>query len=217
MASKRLGAIREFAEFGSGFKIAMRDLEIRGAGNVLGPEQSGFMLSVGYDMYLKLLEEAVLEEKGEKPQRPAECAADLTVSAAIPDRYVPSPEERMDLYRRIAAIRSEADADDVVDELIDRYGDPPRTVNNLISIALLRAGAAENGVTDISQKGPSLLFTLGGFDLRRVSALCALEKYRSRLLFNAGEKPYLALRLKKGEDALKAARALIGDYAGTEI
>ena len=133
VASKRLGAIREFAEFGSGFKIAMRDLEIRGAGNVLGPEQSGFLLSVGYDMYLKLLEEAVLEERGEKPERPTECAADLSVAASIPDRYVPSPEQRMDLYRRIAAIRSEADADDVMDELIDRYGDPPRTVNNLIS------------------------------------------------------------------------------------
>ena len=215
VASKRLGAIREFAEFGSGFKIAMRDLEIRGAGNVLGPEQSGFMLSVGYDMYLKLLEEAVLEERGEKPERPAECAADLAVSASIPDRYVPSPEERMDLYRRIAAIRSEADADDVVDELIDRYGDPPRTVNNLISIALLRAAAAENGVTDISQKGGSLLFTLGSFDLRRVSALCALDKYRGRLLFSAGEKPYLALRLKKGEDPLKLGRTLIEDYGRT--
>ena len=215
VASKRLGAIREFAEFGSGFKIAMRDLEIRGAGNVLGPEQSGFLLSVGYDMYLKLLEEAVLEERGEKPQRPTECAADLSVAASIPDRYVPSPEQRMDLYRRIAAIRSEADADDVVDELIDRYGDPPRTVNNLISVALLRAHAADNGITEISQKGTNLNFYLDGFDLQRVSALCAVEKYRSRLLFSAGEKPYLALRLKKGEDALKFGRKLVEDYAAT--
>ena len=142
VAAKRLGAIREFAEFGSGFKIAMRDLEIRGAGNVLGPEQSGFLLSVGYDMYLKLLEEAVLEERGEKPELRAECAADLTVAASIPDRYVPSPEQRMDLYRRIARIRSEEEADDLVDELVDRYGDPPRPVNNLISVALLRAAAS---------------------------------------------------------------------------
>ena len=215
VASKRLGAIREFAEFGSGFKIAMRDLEIRGAGNVLGPEQSGFLLSVGYDMYLKLLEEAVLEERGEKPQRPTECAADLSVAASIPDRYVPSPEQRMDLYRRIAAIRSEADADDVVDELIDRYGDPPRTVNNLISVALLRAHAADNGISEISQKGTNLNFYLDGFDLQRVSALCAMEKYKSRLLFSAGEKPYLALRLKKGEDALKLGRKLVEDYAAT--
>ena len=215
VASKRLGAIREFAEFGSGFKIAMRDLEIRGAGNVLGPEQSGFLLSVGYDMYLKLLEEAVLEERGEKPERPTECAADLSVAASIPDRYVPSPEQRMDLYRRIAAIRSEADADDVMDELIDRYGDPPRTVNNLISVALLRADAARNGISQIDQEGANLNFYLDQFDLQRVSALCGLEKYRSRLLFSAGERPYLALRLKKGEDALKFGRRLVEDYAKT--
>ena len=215
VASKRLGAIREFAEFGSGFKIAMRDLEIRGAGNVLGPEQSGFLLSVGYDMYLKLLEEAVLEERGEKPQRPTECAADLTVAASIPDRYVPSPEQRMDLYRRIAAIRSEADADELMDELIDRYGDPPRTVNNLISVALLRAAAAANGISQIDQKGTNLNFYLDGFDLQRVSALCGLDKYRARLLFSAGEKPYLSLRLKKGEDALKFGRRLVEDYAKT--
>ena len=215
VASKRLGAIREFAEFGSGFKIAMRDLEIRGAGNVLGPEQSGFLLSVGYDMYLKLLEEAVLEERGDKPQRPTECAADLSVAASIPDRYVPSPEQRMDLYRRIAAIRSEADADDLMDELIDRYGDPPRTVNNLISVALLRADAAANGISQIDQKGTNLNFYLDGFDLQRVSALCGLDKYRSRLLFSAGEKPYLSLRLKKGEDALKFGRKLVEDYAKT--
>lgn len=217
VASKRLGAIREFAEFGSGFKIAMRDLEIRGAGNVLGPEQSGFLLSVGYDMYLKLLEEAVLEERGEKPERPTECAADLSVAASIPDRYVPSPEQRMDLYRRIAAIRSEADADDVMDELIDRYGDPPRTVNNLISVALLRADAARNGISQIDQKGANLNFYLDQFDLQRVSALCGLEKYRSRLLFSAGERPYLALRLKKGEDALKFGRKLVEDYAKTAL
>ena len=213
VASKRLGAIREFAEFGSGFKIAMRDLEIRGAGNVLGPEQSGFLLSVGYDMYLKLLEEAVLEERGEKPERPTECAADLSVAASIPDRYVPSPEQRMDLYRRIAAIRSEADADDVMDELIDRYGEPPRTVNNLISVALLRADAARAGVTDIDQRNGCLLLTIPQFDLRQVSLLCGDRKYKGRLLFSAGELPYLSLRLKQGEDALRAARTLVADYA----
>ncbi len=215
VATKRLGAIREFAEFGSGFKIAMRDLEIRGAGNVLGPEQSGFLLSVGYDMYLKLLEEAVLEERGEKTQVQTECAADLSVAVSIPDRYVPSPEQRMDLYRRIAAIRSEEDADDLTDELIDRYGDPPRTVNNLISVALLRADAARSGIAEISQKGMSLNFYLAGFNLQRVSALCGQEKYRSRLLFSAGERPYLALRLKKGEDVLKLGRRLVEDYSRT--
>ncbi len=215
IATKRLSAIREFAEFNSGFKIAMRDLEIRGAGNILGPEQSGFMLSVGYDMYLKLLEEAVLEERGEKAERKAECAADLNVAASIPDRYVPAPEQRMDLYRRIAAIRSEEEADDLTDELIDRYGDPPRTVNNLIAVALLRADAAKNGISEIDQKGTNLNFMLDSFELQRVSALCAQAKYRGRLLFSAGEKPYLALRLKKGEDALKFGRKLVEDYANT--
>ena len=211
--TKRLAAIREFAEFGSGFKIAMRDLEIRGAGNVLGPEQSGFLVSVGYDMYLKLLEEAVLEEKGETAKLPAECAADLTVAASIPDKYVPSPEQRMDLYRRIARIRSEADADDLVDELIDRYGDPPRTVNNLISVALLRAAAAACGISEIAQKGERLLFVLSQVDFQKVSALCGGQTYRGRLLFSAGEKPHLALKLKKGEDPLKLAARLVEDYA----
>ena len=212
VAAKRLGAIREFAEFGSGFKIAMRDLEIRGAGNVLGPEQSGFLMSVGYDMYLQLLEEAVLEERGETPQKPPECAADLTVAASIPDRYVPMPEQRMDLYRRIARIRSEEEADDLVDELIDRYGDPPRQVNNLITVALLRSRAAENGVTELNQRGMNLNVTLGQPDLARVSALCAMEKYRGRLLFAAGEKPCLSLRLKKGEDVLRLGQKLLEDY-----
>ena len=215
VASKRLSAIREFAEFGSGFKIAMRDLEIRGAGNVLGPEQSGFLLSVGYDMYLKLLEEAVLEERGERPERPSDCSADLSVAASIPEAYVPSPEQRMDLYRRIAAVRSEEEADDLTDELIDRFGDPPRSVNNLIAVALLRSDAARNGISEIDQKGGNLNFYLAQFDLQRVSALCAQQKYRGRLLFSAGEKPYLALRLKKGEDALKFGRKLVEDYAAT--
>ena len=210
--TKRLAAIREFAEFGSGFKIAMRDLEIRGAGNVLGPEQSGFLVSVGYDMYLKLLEEAVLEEKGELPQLPAECAADLTVAASIPDKYVPSPEQRMDLYRRIARIRSESDADDLVDELMDRYGDPPRTVNNLISVALLRAAAAGCGISEIAQKGERLLFVLSQVDFGKVSALCGSTAYRGRLLFSAGEKPHLALKPKKGEDPLKLSSKLVEDY-----
>jgi len=212
VASKRLSAIREFAEFGSGFKIAMRDLEIRGAGNVLGPEQSGFLVSVGYDMYLKLLEEAVLTQRGEKAELPAECSADLTVSASIPDRYVPSAEQRMDLYRRIALIRTEADADDITDELIDRYGDPPRQVNDLIAVALLRSDAARCGVTDLTQKGTNLVFALSSFDLRQVSTLCASARWKGRVLFSAGEKPALTLRLKKGEDPLKLARLLVEDY-----
>ena len=134
-------------------------------------------------MYLKLLEEAVLEQRGEPPKVQAECAADLAVAASIPDRYVPSPEQRMDLYRRIARIRSEEEADDLVDELIDRYGDPPRTVNNFA----------------------------------KVSSLCGGAAYRGRLLFSAGEKPYLALKVRKGEDALKLAARLVEEYRATPL
>ncbi|MCC8122914.1 MAG: transcription-repair coupling factor [Oscillospiraceae bacterium] len=213
IATKRLSAVREFAAFGSGFKIAMRDMEIRGAGNVLGPEQSGFLFSVGYDMYLKLLEEAVLEERGEMPEPEPECTADLTVAASIPDRYIPAEEQRIDIYRRIAAIRSEGDADDLVDELVDRFGDPPRQVNNLVSVALMRADAAQNGISAISQKGTNIQIMFSKCDIRRISALCAKETYKGRLLFSAGEEPYLVLRLKKGEDALKYGRKLVEDYA----
>ena len=168
-------------------------------------------------MYLHLLEEAVLEERGETPQRPAECAADLTVAASIPDRYIPAPEQRMDFYRRIARIRTEAEADDLTDELIDRYGDPPKPVNNLISVALLRAKAAQNGITDIAQKGQNILFTLGTLEFQRVSALCAQEQYRGRLLFSAGDTPQLTLRLKKGEDALRLSQKLMEDYEKTAL
>ena len=213
VAAKRLAAIREFAEFGSGFKIAMRDLEIRGAGNVLGPEQSGFMLSVGYDMYLKLLEEAVLTEQGQTPPKRTECSADLSVAASIPDRYVPSPEQRMDLYRRIAAIRDESEADDLVDELIDRYGAPPRTVNNLISVALLRAAASQAGVTDIAQKKGQLVFTLDQFNLEQFSALCADPKFKDRLLLIPGDVPRFTLRLRSGDEPLRTAQALISAFS----
>ncbi len=211
IAAKRLGAIREFVEFGSGFKIAMRDLEIRGAGNLLGPEQSGYMMSVGYDMYLQLLEEAVLEEKGEAPKKKPECSADLTVSANIPERYVSSAEQRMDLYRRIAAIRSTADADDVLDELTDRYGEPPRSVLALLDVALLRAAAAEAGVADITQRGERVLVRLAELDVPRLAAVCGLQKYRSRLTLMAGEEPALALKLRKGEDVLESALELVED------
>ena len=212
-AAKRLAAIREYVEFGSGFKIAMRDLEIRGAGNLLGPEQSGYLMSVGYDLYLKLLEEAVLEERGEEKRIETECAADLTVNAHIPDRYVPSAEQRMDLYRRIAAIRDESEADDLVDELIDRYGEPPRTVNNLISVALLRAAAAEADITDIAQKNGQLIFTLEQFRLEPFSLLCDGERYRNRLLLIPGDVPRFTLRLRKGDDPLRCAQSQVEDYA----
>lgn len=121
----------------------------------------------------------------------------------------------MDLYRRIANLRSEAEADDLTDELIDRYGDPPRQVNDLIAVALMRAVAAQNGISEITQKGATLSFLLSEFDLERVSRLCAGEKYRGRVVFSAGEKPYLALRLKKGENPLRWGSKLVEDYAKT--
>ena len=214
VAEKRLSAIREFAEFGSGFKIAMRDLEIRGAGNILGPEQSGFLMSVGYDLYLKLLEEAVLEERGEKAAAHRRGVPPTWPSAAnIPERYVSSPEQRMDLYRRIARIRTEEDADDVVDELVDRYGDPPRAVNNLVSIALLRSQAALCGFTDISQKGLVLTFSMKEFELQKIAALSGVARFKGRILFSPGkDSSALSLRLKPGEDVLAAGRRLVETY-----
>ena len=209
--SKRLSAIREYAAFGSGFKIAMRDLEIRGAGNLLGAEQSGFLMSVGYDLYLRLLEEAVLEEQGKPPKAQLVCTADFTVPAAIPEGYIPAPEQRMDLYRRMARVRTQEEGDDITDELIDRYGDPPAGVTNLVAIALLRARAAALGIPEMAQKENALRLSLPHPDFAQVAAVCGLEKYKSRLLFNAGDKPYLALRLRKGDQVLKLAGILLTD------
>ena len=214
VAEKRLNAIRDFAEFGSGFKIAMRDLEIRGAGNLLGAAQSGHMVSVGYDMYLKLLEEAVLEERGEKPAEEVACTADLDVTANIDKTYVPSGEQRMDLYRRMAAIRSQEDADELLDEIVDRYGDPPKGAMNLISIALLRARAAAMGVSDITQKGRTLQFTLAKFSFEAVAAVCALPVYARRMfLAPKSDKPLLTLKLAAGENGLKAAEEFLKNFA----
>ena len=210
-AAKRLAAIREYVEFGSGFKIAMRDLEIRGAGNLLGPEQSGYLMSVGYDLYLKLLEEAVLEERGEEKKIETECAADLTLNANIPERYVASPEQRMDLYRRIASIRTNDDASDLMDEMIDRYGEPPKPVLALLDVALLRAAAAKAGVSDITQKKDVLRFTLAVFRPEALVQVCGLAKYKFRLTLSAGETPMLTLKLKPGADVLDTALELVED------
>ena len=212
IAEKRLSAIRDFAEFGSGFKIAMRDLEIRGAGNLLGAEQSGHMMSVGYDMYLKLLDEAVLEERGEAPKTP-DCTADLNVTAHVDKTYVARGEERMDLYRRMAAIRSEEDAEDLLDEIVDRYGEPPKGVLNLIDIALLRANARKVGIKDIKQKAGDVLFTLTGLNFDAISALCAEAEYKNRVQFVATAKePTLRLKLSAGVDSLKQSKIFIQHY-----
>ena len=214
IAEKRLNAIRDFAAFGSGIKIAMRDLEIRGVGNLLGAEQSGHMVDVGYDMYMKLLSEAVLEARGIPVEKKAECSADLAVAASIPDRYVPSSEQRMDLYRRIALIRTEAEADDLTDELIDRFGDPPASVNSLIHISLLRGEAGTAGITDISQKQGCLRFTVSNFDMEKVSELYAREEYRGRLRVEAGSKPALSLKIRDKRRVIDEARAFARDWSG---
>ncbi|MBQ2384238.1 MAG: transcription-repair coupling factor, partial [Oscillospiraceae bacterium] len=212
IAEKRLSAIRDFAEFGSGFKIAMRDLEIRGAGNLLGAEQSGHMMSVGYDMYLKLLDEAVLEERGEKPREP-DCTADLNVTANVDPDYVSRGEERMDLYRRMAAIRTPEDAEDLLDEIVDRYGEPPKGVLNLIDIALLRAQARSCGIKDIRQKAGDVLLTMTGLNFEAVSLICADPDYKSRLTFVATAKePTLRLKLSSGADSLKQCKVFIERY-----
>jgi transcription-repair coupling factor (superfamily II helicase) len=212
IAEKRLSAIRDFAEFGSGFKIAMRDLEIRGAGNLLGAEQSGHMMSVGYDMYLKLLDEAVLEEKGEAPKTP-DCTADLNVTAHVDKTFVTRGEERMDLYRRMAAIRSQEDADDLLDEIVDRYGEPPKGVLNLIDIALLRANARKVGIQDIKQKGSDVLFTLANLNFDAVGALCADADYKARVTFLPNAKlPTLRLKLSSKVDSLKQSKVFIQRY-----
>ena len=212
IAEKRLSAIRDFAEFGSGFKIAMRDLEIRGAGNLLGAEQSGHMMSVGYDMYLKLLDEAVLEEQGKAPKQP-DCTADLNVTANVDKDYVSRGEERMDLYRRMAAIRTDADAEDLLDEIVDRYGEPPRGVLNLIDIALLRAKARAVGITDIKQKEGDVLFTLHNLNLNAVGALCADPDYKARVTFLPNAKqPTLRLKLAAKTDTLKQCKVFISRF-----
>ena len=158
IAAKRLEAIREYAEFGAGFRIALRDLEIRGAGNVLGAEQCGHMEAIGYDLYVKMLNAAVLEEKGEAiPEKErSECTVTLDHDAYIPDRYVRYPAQRMSLYKRIANIENEYDRADIADELMDRYGEMPKPAENLLKIALIRALAEKCTVTQIKQDGEAV-------------------------------------------------------------
>ena len=217
IAEKRLSAIRDFAEFGSGFKIAMRDLEIRGAGNLLGAEQSGHMMSVGYDMYLKLLDEAVLEEQGKAPKTP-DCTADLNVTAHVDKDYVARGEERMDLYRRMAAIRNQEDAEDLLDEIVDRYGEPPKGVLNLIDIALLRAKARKLGIQDIKQKAGEVLFTLYNLSFDAVGAICSDADYKTRVTFLPNAKqPTLRLKLTPKVDSLKQCKVFVDRYESFSI
>ena len=195
IAQKRLSAIREFTEFGSGFKIAMRDLEIRGAGNILGGEQHGHMEAVGYDMYVKLLNEAISLMKGESPARPVDqdCLVDLQVQAHIPESYIDSLSLRLDVYRRIAEVETQEDAMDVTDELIDRFGEPPASVRGLLDVALLRNTAARLGVIEIKQQGDSLLLYKEKFDVQEVGPL--IKALGGRVLLSAGSKPYISVKM----------------------
>ena len=156
--SKRLDALRDFTEFGAGFKIAMRDLEIRGAGNILGAQQHGHLISVGYEMYMCLLSEAILEEKGEKPKENVECVVDISLDAYIPESYIESASSRIDAYRKISMINNYEDMLDVSDELIDRYGDMPKPVSNLLNISLVRSLGVLCGISKILGKSGTVLY-----------------------------------------------------------
>lgn len=205
VASKRLEAMREFTEFGAGFKIAMRDMEIRGAGNLLGAQQHGHMEAVGYEMYLRLLAEAVGSEKGEKPDvRETECLIDLQVPAHIPDAYIASNAQRLDVYRRIADIRTVEDSLDVYDELIDRFGEPPAAVQGLIDVALLRNMAADLGIFEVKQQEDSLLLYPRVLDMQVGSRMSSALK--GRVMVSAGAKPYFAVKIQKGLTPLDTLR-----------
>jgi transcription-repair coupling factor (superfamily II helicase) len=207
IAEKRLEAIREFTEFGSGFKIAMRDLEIRGAGNILGGEQHGHMDAVGYDMYLRMLADAVNEEKGLPADSGVECTVDVQIAAHIPESYISSLPARLGIYRRIADIRSEEDARDVIDELIDRFGDPPKAVNGLIEAALLRNRAASAGIAEIEQKGVNLIIYPAALNMEQAAFLSAVLGRRFKL--NAGAKPYFSVRIGDKDKPLDTLREVL--------
>ena len=211
IADRRLSAIREFTEFGSGFRIAMRDLELRGAGNVLGAQQHGHMEAVGYDMYLKLLAEAVGEEKGEEVKDSSkDCLIDLHIDANIPKNYIENVPHRLAMYRRIADIRTQEDADDVVDELVDRFGEPPKSVMGLIDIALLRAAAVQNGITEIGQTKDRLLLYSDILDMKKIAALS--NAMRGRITVATSPRTHFKVKLIDGQsqtDALKQTMALL--------
>ncbi len=211
IADRRLSAIREFTEFGSGFKIAMRDLELRGAGNVLGAQQHGHMEAGGYDMYLKLLAEAVGEEKGEQVEDTSkDCLIDLHIDANIPKNYIENVPHRLAMYRRIADIRCQEDADDVIDELIDRFGDPPKSVIGLIDIALVRAAAVKNNITEISQTKDRLLLYSDIMDMKKIAMLS--NAMRGRITVATSPRSHFKVKLIDGQsqtDALKQTMALM--------
>lgn len=209
IASKRLSAIKEFTQFGSGHKIALRDLEIRGAGNMLGSKQHGHMEDVGYDMYLKLLSDAIKEQKGEKKDiATTECLIDVRIDAYIPDNYIQNLAQRLDIYRKIAGIKSLEDSQDILDEMIDRFGNIPKCVEGLVDIALLRNTAAKFGFKEISQQGEKLIFSTNGLDIDIVGVLT--KSLRGRVLVNAGKNPYIIIKIIKGGKSADVIREVVG-------
>ncbi len=210
IAEKRLEAVREYTEFGAGFRIAMRDMEIRGTGNLLGAEQHGHMETVGYDLYIKLLNQAVLEEKGQKTAEEPECAVSLNVSAFLPDSYIRYPAQRMALYKRIALIRTREDMDDMTDELQDRYGEPPRVAMNLLWIALCRAQGVACGIRSIKQEGNTVIFTQNSLNLEVWSELSSLLKGRLRASIHGDASVHM--QIKNGEDILGMTHKLLAKY-----
>ncbi|MBS5394024.1 MAG: transcription-repair coupling factor [Clostridium sp.] len=209
VAQKRLSAIREFTEFGSGFKIAMRDLEIRGAGNILGGEQHGHMETVGYDLYLKMLGEAVKMEKGELPAAPVdnECLVDMQVQAHIPERYIENLSQRLDIYRRIAGIKTQDDALDVLDELTDRFGKPPASVQGLIDIALLRNMASQIGIFEVKQRDDYIILYREPMNMEFLEPLIKILKGRVKL--SAGNKPYVSVKVTGKESPLQTLKQVL--------
>ncbi len=207
IAEKRLSAIKEFTAFGSGFRIALRDLEIRGAGDILGSQQHGHMEAVGYDLYLRLLSEAVSEQRGEPVRRAAECTVDLQIGAHIPEDYITHLAQRIDIYKKMAAIATEEDAMDMLDELIDRFGEPPPAVKGLVDVALVRGMAAAQGISEISQRGESVLLYPEQLDMAKAGSLAVA--LRGRVMVNAGAKPYISVKFKKGQQPVQAIREVL--------
>jgi transcription-repair coupling factor (superfamily II helicase) len=205
-AEKRLQAIKEFTEFGSGFRIAMRDLEIRGAGNLLGPEQHGHMTAVGYDMYCRLLDQAVKELKGEPVKEEAdEISIDLGINAYIDSDYISNESYRIEMYKKIASIETREDAEDIIDELRDRFGELPQPVKNLIDIAYIKALAQNIGISSVNCKGEKVIFSLQHISPEFFGVIGKLaEKYRKKILFNAGNKPYLTFHAGTARETVLA-------------
>ncbi|MBQ7316178.1 MAG: transcription-repair coupling factor [Clostridia bacterium] len=210
IAEKRLNAIKEYAEFGAGFRIALRDMEIRGSGNLLGSEQHGHMEAVGYDLYIKLLNMAVLEEKGELPEDEPECVININVDAYLPEDYVRYPSQRMALYKRIALIRNKDDFEDMTDELCDRYGDLPSPARNLLMIALIRAEAIRCGIKSIREENHTVTFISEHPDIDAWSEISALVKGRIR--FVTGSEPAVRLALRPEEDMLGIIHKIFEKY-----